>query len=108
MRAPTFYLYTRLNENQTKSLRKAGSNRDEKRVLATVFGLKGLYGLAPGVTPNKVEQLKLDFHYMNYTFCKEHQFSNEQTSTLLAVFDDVLIKMLNQAMTADQGLALLK
>ena len=45
---------------------------------------------------------------MNYTFCKEHQFSNEQTSTLLGIFDDVLLKMLEKAMTADEGLALLK
>jgi hypothetical protein len=70
--------------------------------------LKGLYSLAPGEQANKVEQLKLDFQYMNYSFCKEHQFSNEQTSTLLGIFDHVLLKMLERGMTADGGLAMLK
>jgi hypothetical protein len=66
-----------LNENQTKSLRKAVSNRDEKRVLAEIFGLKSILNVAPNESPNKVEQLRLDFHYMNYGLCKEQKFSNE-------------------------------
>jgi|AACY02.8.fsa_nt_gi hypothetical protein len=52
---PTFFLYSRLNENQTKSLRKAHSNRDEKRVLAEIFGLKSILNVAPNESPNKVE-----------------------------------------------------
>jgi len=68
---PQFFLYTRLNENQTKSLRKAESNIDEKKVLAQIFGLKSILNVAPGESPTKVDQLKLDFYYMNYSFCKD-------------------------------------
>ncbi len=51
---------------------------------------------APYETPDKVEVLKLDFHYINYNFCKENYFSNEKTSTLIALLDSVLTRMLER------------
>ena len=39
---PDFFLYTTLNQNQTKDLRKAQTNREERKVLNTIFGLNGL------------------------------------------------------------------
>ena len=55
-----------------------------------------------------VKLLELDFHYINYTFCKEHAFSNEKISTLLAILDHVLHKMLERQLTTDAGYQLLK
>jgi len=52
---PQFFLYTRLNENETKSLRKAESNRDEKKVLAKIFGLKSILNVTPLESPTKVD-----------------------------------------------------
>jgi len=71
--------------------------------LAEIFGLKSILNVAPNESPNKVEQLKLDFQYMNYGLCKEQKFSNEQTSTLLGIFDFVLNLMLEKQLSADQG-----
>lgn len=31
---PDFFLYTTLNQNQTKDLRKAATNRDERKIIA--------------------------------------------------------------------------
>ena len=67
-----FFLYTKLNQNQTKSLKKAGTNVHERRVLAEIFNLKTIVNVTPNESPSKVELLKLDFHYMNYVFCKKH------------------------------------
>lgn len=55
-----------------------------------------------------MQQLRLDFHYINFTFCKEQSFSNEKTSTLLAILDNLLNKMLDRSMTQDAGYALLR
>ena len=52
--------------------------------------------VAPNESPSKVELLKLDFHYMNYTFCKKHQYSNEKVSTMLAILDHVFNLMLEK------------
>ena len=68
-RVPEFFLYTKLGQNETKSLRKAPTNKAERQVLAQIFSLKSL--LSPTESPNKIELLKLDFHYMNYVFCKD-------------------------------------
>jgi hypothetical protein len=38
----------------------------------------------------------LDFHCINYEFCKENAFSNEKTSTLLAIMDFLLQYMLER------------
>ena len=76
-RYPKFFLYTKLNQNETKNLKKAKTNTEERRALAQIFDLKSILNVAPGESPNKVELLKLDFHYMNYDFCKKNQFSNE-------------------------------
>jgi hypothetical protein len=39
---PEFFLYTTINQNKTKDLRKATTNRDERRVLAQIFNLDAL------------------------------------------------------------------
>jgi hypothetical protein len=38
----------------------------------------------------------LDLHYINYEFCKENYFSNEKTSTFLAIMDFLLHYMLDR------------
>ena len=91
-----FFLYTKLNQNQTKSLKKAGTNVYERRVLAEIFNLKTIVNVTPNESPSKVELLKLDFHYMNYVFCKKHQYSNEKVSTMLAILDHVFHRMLER------------
>ena len=91
-----FFLYTKLNQNQTKSLKKAGTNVHERRVLAEIFNLKTIVNVTPNESPSKVELLKLDFHYMNYVFCKKHQYSNEKVSTMLAILDFVFHRMLER------------
>lgn len=85
-----------MNQNQTKSLKKAGTNVAERRVLAEIFNLKSITNLTPNESPSKVELLKLDFHYMNYVFCKQHQYSNEKVSTMLAIMDYVFHRMLER------------
>jgi hypothetical protein len=85
-----------LNQNETKSLRKAGTNTEERRQLAQIFKLKTLTSTAPDSVPSKIELLKLDFHYMNYFFCKENGFSNEKVSTMLTIFDHVFTRMLEK------------
>lgn len=83
-----------MGQNETKNLKKAVTNRDERKVLATIFGLKTLIGDFD--SPDPVETLRLDFHYINYNFCKENYFSNEKTSTLIALFDAVLTRVLER------------
>lgn len=100
-----FFLYTKLGQNETKNLKKAATNRDERKVLAQIFGLQSL--LADD-TPDKTELLRLDFHYVNYTFCKENYFSNEKTSTLLAMLESVLQTVLEKQLNAQQGFNILK
>lgn len=107
-RKPEFFLYTRLGQNETKNLKKAVTNRDERKVLAQIFGLKTLTQDAPYESPDQVEVLRLDFHYINYNFCKEHYFSNEKTSTLIAMLEAVLVKMLERQLTAQQGFNMLR
>ena len=103
-----FFLYTKLNQNQTKSLKKAGTNAGERRVLAEIFNLKSIVNVTPNESPSKIELLKLDFHYMNYVFCKKHQYSNEKVSTMLAILDFVFNKMLEKQLKPEIGLKLLK
>jgi len=93
---PRFFLYTKLNQNQTKSLKKVGTNVGERRVLAEIFSLKTITNVAPNESPSKVELLKLDFHFMNYMFCKKRQYSNEKVSTMLAIFSHVFNEMLEK------------
>ena len=64
--------------------------------------------MTPNDSPNKVELLKLDFHYMNYMFCKKHQYSNEKVSTMLAILDFVFHRMLERQLKPEIGLKLLK
>lgn len=103
-----FFLYTKLNQNQTKSLKKAGTNQGERRVLAEIFNLKSIVNVAPNESPSKNELLRLDFHYMNYVFCKKNQYSNEKVSTMLAIFDYVFNRMLERQLKPEVGLKLLK
>ena len=88
-------MYTKLGQNETKNLKKAATNRDERKVLSKIFELKTLF-CEPYETPDKVEILRLDFHYINYNFCKDNYFSNEKTSTLLAMLDFVIVNMLER------------
>ena len=80
----------------------------ERRVLAEIFGLKTITNLTPNDSPSKVELLKLDFHYMNYVFCKKHHYSNEKVSTMLAILDFVFHRMLEKQLKPEVGLNLLK
>lgn len=68
----------------------------ERRVLAEIFGLNSITNLSPNDSASKIEHLKLDFYYMNYTFCKKHQYSNEKVSTMLAILDFVFQRMLER------------
>jgi len=77
-------------------------------VLAQIFELKSLTGNGNFETPDKVEILRLDFHYINYNFCKENYFSNEKTSTLLAMLETVLNRMLERQLTPQQGFNILR
>ena len=45
---------------------------------------------------------------MNYGFCKDHSFSNEKVSTLLAILDHVFQRMLEKQLKPEIGLKLLK
>lgn len=103
-----FFLYTKLNQNQTKGLKKAGTNQAERRVLAEIFNLKTIVNVTPNESPSKTELLKLDFHYINYNFCKRNHYSNEKVSTMLAIFDFVFNRMLEKQLKPENGLKLLK
>ena len=103
-----FFLYTKLNQNETKNLRKAQTNTEERRALAQIFGLKSILAAAPNESPSKTELLKLDFHAMNYGFCVENSYSNEKVSTLLAILDHVFQRMLEKQLKPEIGLKLLK
>lgn len=95
-RLPEFFLYTKMGQNETKNLKKAQTNREERKVLAQIFKLNSLMG--PD-SPDQVEILRLDFLYINYNFCKENYFSNEKTSTLIAMLDSLLSRMLEKQLT---------
>lgn len=99
-------MYTKLGQNETKKLKKAINNREERKVLAEIFDLPS--ALSTLDTNHSVEQLKLDFHYVNYNFCMENQFSNEKTSTLLAICDHIMHTMLHDHLTPEQGYAMLR
>ena len=92
---PDFFLYTTLNQNQTKDLRKAETNREERKVLATIFNLNTIRR-SPTQEINRVDELVLDFHAINYDFCMRNQYSNEKVSTLLAIMDFILHTMIKQ------------
>ena len=92
-------MYTKLNENETKNLRKAQTNKEERQAIANVFGLN------PG---NKMDLLLLDFHTINYQFCKDNQFSNEKISTFLAIMDFLFHYMLERQLLPEEGFKILK
>ena len=94
-----FYLYTKLNENDTKNLRKAKTKAEERKILADVFGVD--------VATNKTGELLLDFHSINYEFCKNHNYSNEKISTLLGMLYSVLNIMLDRHMAPEEGFVML-
>ncbi|MFN9944773.1 MAG: hypothetical protein ACK56I_35425, partial [bacterium] len=103
------FLYTaKLNENATKNLRKTITNKEERQALAQIFGLGKTSNDAAGQQQEKMEQIKLDFYSINYEFCKEHYFSNEKISTLLAIMDYLLHHMLERHLLPEEGLKLLK
>jgi Flagellar C1a complex subunit C1a-32 len=55
-----------------------------------------------------MEQILLDFYYINYEFCKDNQFSNEKISTFLAIMDFLLHYMMDRQMLPEEGFKLLK
>lgn len=77
-------------------------------MLAEIFNLKTIVNLTPNESASKTELLQLDFHYMNYCFCKKEQFSNEKVSTMLAILDYVFNRMLEKQLKPENGLKLLK
>ena len=42
LEVPDFFLYTTLNQNQTKDLRKSATNRDERKTLNQIFNLNAI------------------------------------------------------------------
>ena len=109
-----FFLYTaKLNENATKNLRKAITNKEERSVLSQIFGLITIgtsisHASGEQQQTMKMEQIMLDFHYINYEFCKDNQFSNEKTSTFLAIMDFLLHHMLDRQLLPEEGFKMLK
>jgi hypothetical protein len=57
---------------------------------------------------NKVDQLILDFHYINYDFCTSQSYSNEKVSTLLAIMDFTIHAMVKNHMMVEDGYKMLK
>lgn len=55
-----------------------------------------------------MDVLLLDFHYINYEFCKENHFSNEKTSTFLAIMDFLFHYMLDKQVIPETGFKILK
>ncbi len=87
-----FFLYSKLNENDTKNLRKASTNKAEREVLEQIFNLN----TSANNNQSKVDTLLLDFHYINYEFTKHHHYSNEKISTFLGIMDHLLHLMLEK------------
>jgi Cys-tRNA synthase (O-phospho-L-seryl-tRNA:Cys-tRNA synthase) len=87
VKARDFFLYEKLNENETKNLRKSPSLSEEKKVLAEVFGLDN--------DKSKVGEIMLDFHSINYNFAKQHSFSNEKISVFLDMMNYLLYYMID-------------
>ena len=104
---PEFFLYTTLNQNQTKDLRKSATNREERKTLNSIFKLNAIRK-SPNDEVNKVDELILDFHCINYNYCCQRQFSNEKVSTLLGIMDFILHTMIKRQMQVEQGTKLLK
>ena len=50
-----------------------------------------------------MDVLLLDFHYINYEFCKENHFSNEKTSTFLALMSHLFHYMLERQLLPEEG-----
>jgi len=76
-------------------------------VLNQIFNLKAIKK-QPTDEINKVDQLILDFHYINYDFCTQHSYSNEKVSTLLAIMDFTLHTMIKRHMNSEDGFKMLK
>ena len=51
---PEVFLYTTLNQNQTKDIRKAQTNREERKILAQIFNLNAIKK-SPNDEINKVD-----------------------------------------------------
>ena len=76
-------------------MRKAKTNREERRVLNHIFKLNAMK-LTPSDQINKVDELILDFHFINYDYCLQNSYSNEKVSTLLAIMDFILHTMIKK------------
>jgi len=93
---PEFFLYTSVNEGETKMLKKCKNNKKEREALKQIFNLDKV--------PPKILDLFLDFHYMNYQFAKEENFTNEKISTLLGIFNHTLHYSLENRLTQKECL----
>ena len=76
-------------------------------MLANIFNLNAIRR-SPNQEINRVDELILDFHAMNYDFCSKQQFSNEKVSTMLALFNWLLHTMVKHQLVPEQGQKLLK
>ena len=101
-KVPDFFLYTTLNQNQTKDLCKARTNIQQRIHLQEIFGLKAI-DLTAGEKPIPLDQIILDFHFINLQFCNQKQYSNEKISTLLGIMDYLIHAIVKNELTNKQG-----
>jgi hypothetical protein len=101
-----FFLYEKLNENDTKNLRKAKTRTDERKILTEIFELEVPAG--DQSAKSKMNLLLLDFHCINYDFAHKSRFSNEKVSTFLAIMDFLFHHMLERQIQSEDGSRLLK
>lgn len=75
---PRFFLYTTINENETKKLAKAVKNTEARSILAQIFNMNRAGGSSSSVSglQNKLNELILDFHFNNYFFSQQQNFTN--------------------------------
>ena len=57
---------------------------------------------------SSLDQIILDFHFINFDFCVKHQYSNEKISTLLAIMDFILHTMVRKQLQVETGVRMLK
>lgn len=86
---------------------KAITNRDERKLFCEIFSLNAIKQV-PTDKVNQVDQLVLDFHCVNFAFCKENAYSNEKISTLMAIMDFILHTMIDKVLLVEKGITMLK
>lgn len=87
VKEPRFFLYSKLNENDTKKLGKAITNVETRFLLAQIFGVEGESVPAVSGSSSQVSEIILDFHFNNFQFAREQHFNNQKLSTLVGILD---------------------